>query len=168
MKIWTRARWQFVVGMLVGATAGVAQTGNGLHSVPPVMASTAQPQVIGGAIVREIDDAGSGVRWLLVQDPAHVGGPGRLVPVPFDPNGNGPQQRSAAFARPAPVIHAGDAVQVEEHSAVVDASLEAVALENAIQGGPLKVRLKVGGRIMAAVALGPARALLAQAAGGRP
>jgi hypothetical protein len=153
--------------MIAGVTAGLAHAGNGLHSVPLVMVSTAQPEPIAGVVMREIDDAGSGVRWLLIQDPAHRGGPGRLVAVRFDPDGNGPQ-RSAAFARPAPVIHAGDAVQVEEHSAVVDASLEAVALGSAIQGGPLKVRLKVGGRIVAAVALGPGRALLAQAAGGRP
>ncbi len=46
--------------------------------------------------------------------------------------------RSAARATPAPVIHPGDALVVEEHTAVVDARLEAVALGSAAAGEELQ------------------------------
>ena len=49
---------------------------------------------------------------------------------------------------------------VEEHTPVVDARLEAVALNPAMAGSVFNVRLSVGGRTMRAVALGPGRAVL--------
>ena len=52
----------------------------------------------------------------------------------------------AAGARPA--IHAGDALTVEEHTALVDARLEAIALGPAVEGAYFRVRLKIGGRVV--------------------
>ena len=59
------------------------------------------------------------------------------------------------------MIHARDYVIVEEHTALVDARLEAVALGSAASDAPLRVRLKVGGKIVGAVATGPGHAILA-------
>jgi hypothetical protein len=59
-----------------------------------------------------------------------------------------------------PIIHPGDPVLVEEHSAVVDAVLEAVALGPAVEGGLFPARLKVGGRVLRVAAVAPGRAEL--------
>ena len=56
------------------------------------------------------------------------------------------------------MIRAGDALLVEEHTAVVDARLEAVALESAAKGARFKARLKIGGKVVRAVAISPGRA----------
>lgn len=107
------------------------------------------------APVREIDDPNSGARWLLY--PSKDGGPGRLVLVA----NSGPRgTATAAPILPQPVIRAGDRIVLEEHTAVVDARLEAVALGPAAPGASLRVRLAVGGRVIAAVALAPGRAQL--------
>jgi flagella basal body P-ring formation protein FlgA len=66
----------------------------------------------------------------------------------------------AEDARFLPVIRAGDRLTVEEHTAVVDAVLEARALAAAAMGAALDVRLTIGGRVVRAVALGPGRAAL--------
>ncbi len=71
-------------------------------------------------------------------------------------------------ARLRPVIRAGDRLIVEEHTAVVDAALEAVRLNPAALGSTFKVRLKIGGKVLRAVALGPGRAALAAERGVRP
>jgi hypothetical protein len=57
-----------------------------------------------------------------------------------------------------PVIHTGERVILEEHTPVVDGRLEAVALGPAVIGGEFNVRLKMGGKVLRAVALGPGRA----------
>ena len=59
------------------------------------------------------------------------------------------------------MIHAGDALVVEEHTAVVDARLEAVALAPAAVGAEFSARLKVGGKVVRAGALAAGRAVLA-------
>jgi hypothetical protein len=59
---------------------------------------------------------------------------------------------------PRLVIHAGDRLIVEENTAVVESRLEAVALGPAVVGSPLDARLKVGGKVVRAVALGRGRA----------
>jgi len=123
------------------------------------LAAVASPQAAGatspGRAVREIDDPSSGLRWFLVRDGGHPGGPGRLVPVKPLGSGGGP-----GAALPLPVMRAGDRVRVEEHSDLVDAVLEAVALESAAAGGPLRVRLRIGGRVVKVIALEPGRAAL--------
>jgi hypothetical protein len=61
----------------------------------------------------------------------------------------------------APVIRAGDLIVVEEHTEVVDAVLEAVALGPAAEHGTLHARLRIGGRVVQATAVAPGRAQLA-------
>jgi hypothetical protein len=58
------------------------------------------------------------------------------------------------------VTHAGDTVIVEEHTAVVDSRLEAVALGSAARGGEFQARLKIGGAVIRAIALDAGRASL--------
>jgi hypothetical protein len=57
---------------------------------------------------------------------------------------------------------------VEEHTARVDAVLEARALSPAFVGAAFNVRLAIGGNLERAVALGPGRAAFQPGAGARP
>ena len=50
---------------------------------------------------------------------------------------------------------------VEEHTAVADVRLEAVALEPAVKGAHFKARLKIGGKVVRVVAVSPGRASFA-------
>ncbi len=124
-----------------------------------------------GEVVREIDDPHTGDQWMLTRDPVHPEGPGRLVLVA------GPGMRLASAGtrdetQPAasapnrtahqPVIHAGDTLIVEEHTAVVEARLEAMALGPAVQGAVFKARLKIGGKVVRAIAVSAGRAVFAQ------
>jgi hypothetical protein len=129
----------------------------------PIATETQSVRVLNGAnIEREIDDPSSGARWLLVRGTDRPGGPGRLVLIPARYS----VARSAELGElPAGdsyvlVIHAGDTLVVAEHTAIADARLEAVALGPARSGAPLCVRLKLGGRILHAIASGPGRAIL--------
>jgi hypothetical protein len=127
-------------------------------------------------VVQEIDDPSTGSRWFLVRDAVHTGGPGRWVR-DGNPLRRGTENRAnaaKAFKSPAygstrfkPVLRAGDHLIVEEHSAVVDARLEAVALEPAATGSLLHVRLEIGGRVVRAVAVGPGRAVFQAQIGNR-
>jgi hypothetical protein len=101
-------------------------------------------------VVREIRDPHTGLTWLLRMDTKNRGGPGRMLPAEQD-----------LVANPWPVvIRSGDRVVVEEHTPSVEASLEAVALGAAAIGCRLSVRLKIGGKVVRAVALAPGRAAL--------
>ena len=117
-----------------------------------------------GEMLREIDDPNTGARWLLLRDNANPAGPGRLVLV-GDIEGNlasvltGEAEQSGAAARP--VIHTGDTLVVEEHSRIFDARLEAVALGSAIAGSEFRAQLKIGGKVVRAVAIAAGRAVLA-------
>ncbi len=117
-----------------------------------------------GEVVREIDDPHTGDRWLLVRNDEIPGGPGRLVLVAAHRNPRGGVLvQPAAEAREAevlPVIRTGDRLIVEEHTARVDAVLEARALNPAAQGRSFDVRLAIGGKVVRATALGPGRAAL--------
>ena len=90
------------------------------------------------------------------------------------PAGAGQRNRPApapALREPEPllpVIRAGDRLIVEEHTAVVEARLEAVALGPAASGSPFQVRLTIGGKVVRAVALGPGRAAFAAETEARP
>ncbi len=120
-----------------------------------------------GSAFREIDDPHSGARWLVVKDIEHPGGPGRLVPL-----GAGWHAEvllhAPKLAVAAPVIRAGDRIVVEEHTDVVDAVLEAVALGPAVEQGPLDARLRIGGRVVRVVALATGRARLFSKGEARP
>jgi len=123
-------------------------------------------------IVREIDDPHTGDRWLLMRNGQFPGGPGRLVLASAHRNAAGGAAGRAAGqpgeAQMIPVIRAGDRLIVEEHTAVVDAVLEARALNPAAAGTRFDVRLTMGGNVVRVVALGPGRAALLTKTGIRP
>jgi len=123
-------------------------------------------------IVREIDDPHSGDRWLLLRNAQVPGGPGHLVLVSAHRKGFGGAPAQAATEKEAaglrPVIRAGDRLIVEEHTPLVDAVLEARALNPAAPGSVFDARLTIGGRVVRAVALGPGRAALQPETGARP
>ncbi|MGB7266799.1 MAG: hypothetical protein WBC92_14885 [Terracidiphilus sp.] len=114
-----------------------------------------------GEVLREIDDPNLGDCWLLLRDPSHSGGPGRLVLAPMHAGvqGEGAKGRVPLkeTRKKLPVIRAGDALIAEESTAVAEARLEAVALSEAAVGGELRVRLKIGGKVVRVVAAGPGR-----------
>jgi hypothetical protein len=125
-----------------------------------------------GEVVREIDDPHTWDRWLLMRNDQYPGGPGRLVLVAAHRNAaGGATPRAAAPAGDAqilPVIRTGDRLILEEHTARVDAVLEARAMNPAAPGALLEVRLAIGGNVVRAVALGPGRAALQSETGARP
>ncbi len=134
----------------------------------PAMTATVRP---GAEIFREIDDPGTGNRWLLERDPDHPGGPGRMVlAAPGVSGGAGSARATAQAARTPllPVIRAGERVIVEENTPLVEARLEAIALAPALAGSVFAVRLQIGGKVVRAVALGPGRAAFASQIGDRP
>lgn len=125
-----------------------------------------------GEILREIDDPHNGDRWLLMRDDRHPGGPGllllvsaaRSIPAPASVTVSvsasalsQPQQES-----PAPIIHTGDRVIVEEDTPVASSRLEAVALNPARPGAMFNARLVLGGRVVRVSALAAGRAILAE------
>lgn len=125
-----------------------------------------------GQLVREIDDPQTGDRWLLLRNDELPGGPGRWVRFATERKAmRGVALRVARQpeeARALPVIRAGERLTVEEHTAHVDALLEARALGPAAAGSPFEARLVLGGRVVRAVALGPGRAALAPEPEARP
>src|ERR1035441_6468721 len=138
-----------------GSGAQVMLSAGGLASVET------QGQGVQGEIVREIDDPHTGDRWLLLRNDLIPGGPGRLVLVAAHRNRSGGAARRATGGRREaqflPVIRAGARMIVEEHTARVDAVLEARALNPAAPGTALNVRLTIGGNVVRALALGPGR-----------
>ena len=149
-----------------GQTADATGLGSRVLISPQVLVQ-AQP---GGEIVREIDDPHSGARWLLLRNTEHPGGPGRLMLVEGVQNRPRENKVEAELsqAEPRTVIRAGERLIVEENTAVVEARLEAVALGAAVTGSVLEARLRIGGRVVRAVALGPGRAALEPQAEARP
>jgi hypothetical protein len=113
-------------------------------------------------VVRAIDDAALGMRWTLIRNTEHPEGPARLVPAAFDPaeRVEGRPVPAAAGSRAAPVIHAGDHLVLEEHTAVAESRLEAVALDSAQPGALVRVRLSIGGQVVRAVAVGSGLAMI--------
>jgi len=136
----------------------------------PVRARSAQ-------VVRAIEDAATGSRWVLVRDGRYPGGPGHLILVGSLQsrdvrNESGPALVSGAAESyptlPLPVIRAGDRLIVEENTPVVEARLQALALGAAAAGSAFPARLEIGGKVVRVVALGPGRAALAMQTGVRP
>ena len=118
-------------------------------------------------IFREIVDPYSRARWVLLRDAAHPEGPGRLVPAKPGDDLHAPADRGEMSELTpsvvAPCIHVGDRVVVREHTAAAEVTLEAVAMEPAATGSLFHVRLRVGGKVVRAVAVAPGRAELARA-----
>jgi hypothetical protein len=142
------------------------QAGGAANHAPRILLSSSELPPAYGEIVREIDDPHTGARWLLMLDPTHPGGPGRLLLV----GGFRPEYRPSqpGVEPPRPVIRAGDRLIVEENTAVVEARLEAVALGPAVIGSPLDARLKIGGNVVRVVALAPGRAAFQSQTEARP
>lgn len=105
-------------------------------------------------VLREIRDPHTGICWRLLSDLAAPAGPAQLAA-----SGAGdscpPVQAAQRFA-----IQQGDRVVLEEHTPTVDARLEAVAMGSARVGSPVDLRLKIGGKVVRAVAIAPGRAIL--------
>jgi hypothetical protein len=119
--------------------------------------------------VREIDDASSGLRWMLFRDASHPGGPGRLVS--SAPRGNSKETRNRGSgldresqqgidASGKVEIRTGDRLIVQEHTQRVDLQLEGTALTSASAGEALNVRLRFGGWTVRAIAVKPGQAKL--------
>lgn len=160
-----------------------------MRAAPPrIQASAGLPNDLAqGELFREIDDPSSGDCWLLLRDPKDPGGPGRLVLEKRNAQGpgregGGPRAASATgstfgsaakqgvdrSAARLPVIHPGERLIVEENTPLVEARLEAVALNPARAGSVFKVRLAIGGKVVRARALGPGRAAFAEEMGAQP
>jgi hypothetical protein len=150
-----------VASLCFGGASGSCQKQVGTFSIPD--APREQMGLHGQtAAIAEIDDPHSGVRWELMRDPNHPGGPGRLTQMPGKENGNGKPGMKVP-SRPAPVIRAGDRIAIDEDSSVAVIHLEAVALRPGSIGSDIPVRLKQGGSLFHAVVVGPGRATLALA-----
>jgi hypothetical protein len=154
----------------VQAVCAQSQSANGSVQAGPLPPEVVPIQSVSQEkILREIDDLQNGNRWLLVRDDTHPGGPGRMVLVAAGSELEGAFRASTAEAEKAQmVVHAGDLLIVEEHTARVDAVLEARALASAVAGAVLDVRLTLGGKVVRAVAIGPGRAAFQDETGGRP
>ena len=162
-------RWGAALLGMAAASGAYGQTAAATMRIPISPPGFAQAQA-GGEIVREIDDPHSGARWLLERNADHPGGPGLLV---LAEGGRNPGRQDKARFEPSgvdprTVIRAGERLIVEENTPVVEARLEAVALGPAVIGSVLDARLKIGGRVVRAVALGPGRAELQPEAEARP
>lgn len=114
--------------------------------------------------VRAINDPATGTRWLLVRAVDHPGGPGRLVRADIAiASASGPA-KPAIEAPLALVLRGGDRIVVVERTAVAETEMDAVALGPAAEGATCEARLRVTGRAVRVIALGPGRAELAPAA----
>ena len=113
--------------------------------------------------IRTIEDPATHQRWMLLQNLNQPAAPALFVPTPqeFFCTGLGPKRCELTVQRAShAVIHAGDQLILSEHTRVSDAELEATALKTAAIGERLPVRLKLGGRILSAIATAQGRATL--------
>jgi len=170
----TMSSWRWIALAFALASVVSAQSPSGSRA-QVMLSSGSLVSVAGtaqGEIVREIDDPHTGDRWLLVRNDQAPGGPGRLVLVAAhrivsaETFVRAANRASEAVA--VPVIRSGDRLIVEEHTAVVDAVLEARAMKPAATGAIFEVRLTIGGKVVRAVALAPGRAALLPETEGRP
>ncbi len=144
-----------VVGTCAQTPGNVAAAPETLHVVAATPGTALDSD---GQVLRRIEDPSTGDLWLLLRDPGRPAGPGRLVLARQRTDTHEAMPGGAAqllTAKKRPVIQTGDALTVEEHTAVVDARLEAVALEPAAKGAHFKVRLKIGGKVVRVVAISP-------------
>ncbi len=148
---------------------GAAATAAGQTAVPSAVdAGTPIGPRPAGEVMRQIDDPAAHGSWLLVRDPIHQAGPGRLIWVPrnaspkaYATDSEEPSRAPAPKEALKPIIFAGDRVVVEEETPVVDARLAATALNPAPLGAPLHARLQIGGKVVRAIVVAPGLARLA-------
>jgi len=139
-----------------------AQSAAGAAASPERMRVVASLPDPGGSVLREIEDPATGDLWLLVRDPSRPAGPGRLVLARQRSSSQEKKDHGPALPAPAgerPLIHTGDALIVEEHTAVVDTRLEGVALGPAVAGAYFRARLKIGGKVVRVEAVSPGHAV---------
>lgn len=115
---------------------------------------------LAAVVLRTIDDPATGKRWLVVRDPTRPGGPARAVLAEREARCSETDcaRKPPIVARERPVIQAGDAVTVEEHTPMLDMRLQAVALESSLKGACLRARLLLGGKVERVIAIAPGRA----------
>jgi hypothetical protein len=144
----------------LGATAVLGQTATG---AAPSIVLVMQPAVtVRAKLVCEIDDPSTGARWLLLRDDARPAGPGRLVLVVGSKADSVTELAAAtqkASATEDTVIRTGDALIVEQHSPIIDARLQAMALGSAAPGNVFPARLTIGGKVVRALAIAAGRAV---------
>lgn len=144
------------VSSVQGVTAqGVTAQGVTAKGVGSVVSPAAAPAE------REIVDPSLGNRWLLARDPRHPGGPGMLILADTRSLRDGREAAAAPLRRLSLAVRAGDLLRIEQHTQVMDAEFEAIALEPAREGAPLRARLRAGGARIRVIALGGGRAQLA-------
>lgn len=118
-------------------------------------------------VIRSFEDAGTHRSWTVVQDKKQPAAPARLVEAAIHPTvGRASAEESGEASLQMAsrlIIHPRDSLIVDEHTAIVDARLEATALNAAARGERLKVRLKIGDRIVPAIAVEPGRAEIVSA-----
>ncbi|KAA6464727.1 hypothetical protein DYQ86_01830 [Acidobacteria bacterium AB60] len=158
-----RGRW---AGLLVLALAAAASHPQTVPDPLPVHAT--QPNAA-ESVLRDLVDLSLGAHWQLSRDARHPGGPGRLVlaagtaPLTARPGipSPGTPTPSPSPEPAAPIIRTGDRIILERHEGPVDSWLEGVALTPAKLGARLRARLRIGGRVVTAIASGRGRALFA-------
>lgn len=120
--------------------------------------SAARDENFAGGWVRELRDPHTGLHWTLEKNQANPGGPGRMRLAAKD----------GRMESKSIVIRTGDRIVVEEHTAAVEGSLEATALGSAAAGSRFNTRLKIGNKVVRAVALAPGKAALVRSPEVRP
>lgn len=112
------------------------------------------PFVARGQQARELRDPATGAIWRLLPGDSRQGGPARWVLVD-----SGTAFRTTAAGRTL-LIHSGDKIVVEEHSAIADARLTAIAITSAAKGEQFRARITVGGGVFTVRAVSAALAEL--------
>jgi hypothetical protein len=124
-------------------------------------------QQSGMRVVGYLDDSLLPKRWAILQDDTHPEAPRTLVPAGPSPAAikqHSVMKASAAGAQQN-VVHAGDRLTLLDDSTTLHLQLAAVAIENAMQGEQLRVRLVQGGTILSGIVLSPHRVKLLTFAG---
>ena len=159
----------FALLMFAMAVQAIGQSRIPSQASAPNLDLGIQNMAVQNSVFREIVDAGSGVRWVVLRDASHPEGPGHLLPAKpvgevLTP-GHSLEKHISVPAVVAPCIHVGDRIVVEEHTAMAEVHLDAVAMEPAVPGSICRVRLKVAGKVALAVVVAPGKAELAVAGG---
>lgn len=138
--------------VLVAGTFGQAQC-----PVERVQAA-ARPSIV-------LIDGATGQTWAFSGRGQLPGAPPRLLRLPAAQQGEQPAGDTVRKVLSGPMIRAGDRLKAVDCHAGVDAQLEAIALEPALQGAQLKVRTRVFGATLNAFAIAPGQVLLTPVTG---
>ena len=149
------------------ALAACAQGAMQASKVGSCHARNLAPRVMKGfRVVRVIEDPGSHLHWLIEQNIERPDWPARAIQVPDELSRrdymscHSDEAEKQGSDQSSPVVHAGDALLIVEDSPAFRAYLEGVALNNGESGGSISARLRIGGKVVAAVVTAPGRAVL--------